>query len=334
MIFMKHSIIIGLFPMGFFVLLFSQCSNPGNKENSEEARTISAEGYFPGADSLNLFYTIQGQGPDTLVMIHGGPGMDAGYMINDFEKLAESHVLLYYDQRGGGKSDLPDTSSVQELLSIDRHVADLEALRKYFGFSKMNLLAHSFGPAIAVNYAIDFSDQVKKMVFIGPIPPYRGDFLKRYDNDLSSRLHEEELKKMDSLAQEMIRGKDPVGACMAYWNIALKPRVSSELPLSVVKGKCCTAPAEGIRYGYQYTGEITFASLGDWDYRNKITKLMMPVLIIHGVEESIPMDMVEEWIKYLPNAKLEKIERAAHFPYAERPEVVGRILESFLGESI
>ena len=63
------------------------------------------EGRVPG-DGAALFYRMVGTGPDVLVMIHGGPGMDMGYMVPDFGPLAERHRLLFYDQRGGGRSEL------------------------------------------------------------------------------------------------------------------------------------------------------------------------------------------------------------------------------------
>jgi len=322
------------FVLSVTLSLFVKCTNADrNTESGNEdvvALSIPSEGYFPGADSLSLFYTFRGNGTDTLVMIHGGPGMDAGYMIDDFNELEENHVLLFYDQRGGGRSGLPDTSRVQELLHIDRHVADMEALRNYFGMSKMVLLAHSFGPAIAVNYALNFPEKVDKMIYIGPIPPFKGDFFERYDESLTARLSQAELLLMDSIGREMVEGENPKEACVAYWILGLKPRISSELSIDVVKGDCCVASSEAIAYGYKYTGDITFGSLGDWDYRSELSKLTMPVLVIHGTEESIPMDMVEEWVKFLPNSTLKKIEKAAHFPYAERPDMVWPIIETFL----
>ena len=63
-----------------------------------------AEGHVQG-DGAALFYRMVGAGPDVLVMIHGGPGMDMGYMVPDFGPLAEHHRLLFYDQRGGGRSE-------------------------------------------------------------------------------------------------------------------------------------------------------------------------------------------------------------------------------------
>ena len=44
------------------------------------------------------------------------------------------------------------------------------------------------------------------------------------------------------------------------------------------------------------------------------------------------MDLVEEWVTSLPNARLVKIPRAAHFAYVERPELVWPLVEAFLAE--
>src|SRR5215470_106130 len=105
-----------------------------------------AEGTI-AADGATLYYRMVGSGPDLLVVIHGGPGMDMGYLRADLAPLAERHTLLFYDQRGGGRSQLlPDDAA---LYTMQRHAADLEALRVHFGLERMTLLAHSFGPAIA-----------------------------------------------------------------------------------------------------------------------------------------------------------------------------------------
>jgi proline iminopeptidase len=305
---------------------------PGNSEGQQTGKAIAGQGYFPGAGGLKLYYQFKGSGKDTIVMIHGGPGMDAGYMVADFETLAKKHVLLFYDQRGGGRSALPDTATNKTTLHIDRHIDDLEALRKYFSFSEMNLLGHSFGTIIAGKYAIAYPENVRSMILIGSVPPYAGDFGSRYEKSLNSRMSAEELKQMELLGNEIVSGKDPKKACRDYWQLALKPRIANGLDISVIKGDCCSAPAEGLRYGYKYTQSITWNSLGEWDFREALKKVRAPVLLIHGEEESIPMDMVEVWTKFLPNSELKKIPKAAHFPYAERPGEVWPLIESFLQE--
>ncbi len=300
------------------------------KQESTQQEASPRQGYFTGADGLQLYYQVEGSGPDTVVMIHGGPGMDAAYMIADFEPLAKNHVLLYYDQRGGGRSELPDTSMATTALHIDKHIADLEALRQHFSLNKFHLMGHSFGSIIAGMYAVAYPENVSSMMLIGAVPPYAGDFGVRYDENLNGRLSKDELKQLDSLSNEMIYGTDPTTACYAYWTIGMKPRIAEGLDVSIIKGDCCSAPVEAIRYGYKYTGAITFASLGNWDFREGLKRVTAPTLLIHGVEESIPMDMIEEWTKVLPNSELKRIDKAAHFPYVEQPEIVWPMMEEFL----
>lgn len=286
-----------------------------------------AEGQVPG-DGAALFYRMIGAGPDVLVMIHGGPGMDMGYMVPDFGPLAEQHRLLFYDQRGGGRSELLRDDPA--LYTMERHVADLEALRRHFGLPRMTLVAHSFGPAIAARYAMAHPERVARMIFIGPVPPRAGDLWTRYAAKMDSTLTPDERAELAKQEAAMLRGGDAVQACRAYWAIAVKPRVARPELASRVTGDFCGAGAQAIRSGMGVAGPHTQASLGEWDFRQGLAVVTAPTLIIHGEAEAIPMDLVEEWTAAMPDAKLVKIPDASHFPYVERPDLVWPAIESFL----
>jgi proline iminopeptidase len=101
----------------------------------------------------------------------------------------------------------------------------------------------------------------------------------------------------------------------------------------VVKCDLCTSSPEAIRYGMGTTNPATWASMGDWDLRARLSSVSAPTLVIHGEEEAIPMDMVEEWVAALPDARLFRIPGAAHFPYVERPDLVSPEIERFLAET-
>jgi proline iminopeptidase len=287
------------------------------------------EGRFAG-DGAQIHYRIVGAGPDLLVMVHGGPGMDAGYMVADFAPLAVRHRLLFYDQRGGGRSQLlPDDPA---LFTMARHVADLEALRRHFGLERMTLVAHSFGPALAASYAIAHPERVARMIFIGPVPPRLGDMEARYGASLEARLTPEERAELARHEEAMIRGADPVAACRAYWAIGVKPRVARPELAGKVTGDFCGVGPEAIRAGMGIAGPRTWAALGAWDFRAGLAAVTAPTLILHGEDEAIPMDLVEEWTVALRGARLVKIPGAAHCPYVERPELVWPEIEAFLAE--
>ena len=310
----------------FFIIWLTIMQTSCNNHNGQPGATTDREGYFTSADDIRLYYRIMGRGEDTLVIVHGGPGMDSEYMIADFEPLAEKFRLLFYDQRGGGRSTLPEDTS---RLHMADHITDLEALRQHFGFEKLNIVAHSFGPALAASYAMTHPGRVERMVFLGPIPPMRENFWERFGDAVNRRLTPREQKELGVQYNAMIEGPDTKEACRKFWEIALKPRLAAGRKVSIIKGDCCAASPEAIRYGMGITNAVTVASMGDWDYRPELPLVRVPTLILHGEEEAIPMDMVEEWVKAMPNARLIKVPRAAHFPYVERPDVVWPAVEAF-----
>jgi len=286
-----------------------------------------SEGQVMG-DGAALFYRMVGTGPDVLVMIHGGPGMDSGYMVPDFQPLAAHHRLLFYDQRGGGRSELLRDDPA--LYKMARHVADLEALRVRFGLDRMTLVAHSFGPAIAASYAIAHPDRVARMIFLGPVPPRAGDMEARYGAALEARLTATERAELARLGDAMLHGADPVQACRAYWVIGVRPRVARPELASRITGDFCSAGAEAIRAGMGVAGPRTSEALGAWDLRSALVVVTAPTLILHGETDAIPMDLVAEWTTALPHATLIKVPGASHFPYVERPDLVWPAIEHFL----
>jgi proline iminopeptidase len=294
------------------------------------------DGYVVTSDSARLYYKIAGRGRDTAIAIHGGPGLDLESIANDFVAgFGDRHTIVFYDQRGGGKSELPRDSS---RLVAARQVQDLDDLRKHFGLRRVVLVAHSYGPLLAASYAIAHPGAVAAMVFFGPVPPRRGDFWNRFAKSLNARLDSTQRSRMSSASRAMI---DPGSsdaaarqACREYWAIALRPRLAEPDRISSVKSDLCATDIAGIRYGNRISNHVIMGSYGDWDLRPQLAKLDVPLLVVHGEQESIPMDLVEEWVSAMPRgrAALVKVPSAAHFTYAERPELVWPAVETFLAE--
>lgn len=297
----------------------------------------SAHGYITTSDSARLFYKIAGRpgpGVDTIIAIHGGPGLDLESIYNDFASgLGRRHVVIFYDQRGGGKSELPSDTS---RLVAARQIQDLDEVRQHFGLTKVTLVAHSYGPLLAASYAIAHPDAVKKMVFFGPVPPRRGDFFTRYGQNINARLDSAQRASLarfggimtsDSSSDDAIRT-----ACRAYWTIGLRPRLASPNALRVVKSDLCATDPKGIRYGMSTANGVIMNSYGDWDLRPSLRTLDVPLLVVHGQQETIPMDLIEEWVTSMPHARLVKVPNAAHFTYAEQPMMVWATVDRFLAQ--
>lgn len=293
------------------------------------------QGYLTTPDSLHLFYRVAGAGPDTIVAIHGGPGVDLESIAGDFQPLAERHTVIFYDQRGAGRSSLPtDTTR----LGARRQVEDLETVRKHFELERLTLVAHSYGPLLAASYALAYPARVDRMVFFGPVPPRRGEFFGRFGAALNARLDSVARVRLAEAGRRLTSsGTDTAGvreACREYWGIAMRPRLADPVKGAArIRSDLCASDPRGIRYGLAVTNAVVFGSYGAWDLRQQLRTLRVPTLVVHGEQEAIPMDLVEEWVQVLPNARLLRVPGAAHFAYAERPDLVWPAVERFLAAS-
>ena len=287
------------------------------------------EGYVTTADSARLFFRVIGRGPDTLVALHGGPGVDLESIAGDFAVLGAHHVVIFYDQRGAGRSELPvDTAR----LLVARQLADLEAIRRHVGLARLTLVAHSYGPLLAASYAIAHPERVARLVFFGPVPPRRGDFWQRFAQNMRPRMDSATGARLADAGRRLgDPSTDARAACRDYWAAAMLPRLAEPArTLPLVRSDLCASDPAGIRYGLTVTNRVVMGSYGDWDLRAALRGVSAPTLVVHGEEEAIPMDLVAEWVRALPNATLVKVPRAAHFTYAERPELVWPQVEQFL----
>ncbi len=276
------------------------------------------EGYIASTDSVRLFYRVAGRGRDTIIAIHGGPGVDLESIYGDFTPLAEQHVVIFYDQRGAGRSTLPSDPKV---LTAAAQIADLDAVRRHFNIDRVILVAHSYGPLLAATYAIAHPEHVRAMVLLGAVPPHRGDFWQRFGRTMNARMDSAQRAKSADANRRLVAGENVREACRDYWAIALRPRVADAASLSRIHSDLCASDPAGIRYGLTKTNGAVMNSYGDWDLRPSLSALQIPTLIMHGEEDAIPMDLVEEWT-LIPKSRLVRVPHAAHMLYAEQPDVV------------
>lgn len=117
--------------------------------------------YCPdGAGSI--YVTEKGEG-EPLVVLHGGPGGDHGYLVDAVEKFTDHFRVVLYDQRGCLRSRVP-----VERVSFEANIADLRALQKELGDGPIHLLGHSAGAELAAAYVEAFPDLVGRVVLVAP----------------------------------------------------------------------------------------------------------------------------------------------------------------------
>lgn len=163
--------------LGVFLLLTglgilpTSCSSP-------DVRLGTGDG-----DGVRLSYRALGKG-SPVVVIHDGPGFEKSLMYGGFDPLASDLRVIYYDQRGCGRSQ-PLSPVIPSTVEVN--VEDLEALRRYFHLPQMSLAAHGWGAVIAIEYARKYGKYVDSMILITPLSPFSpGPRLERVGDALSA----------------------------------------------------------------------------------------------------------------------------------------------------
>jgi proline iminopeptidase len=294
------------------------------ERSAARERVAASEGYVDAGNGVRLAYRLVGRGPDTVVVLHGGPGFTMDYLADDLAPMAQGHALLFYDQRGTGRSSLVADSAG---LDAQRFVEDLEALRAGLGLGPMTLLGHSWGAAIAALYAIDFPDRVKQLIIVAGIPTTRNQLVGDFERLEAGRDSATRQRMTDWMAA---RVADPgnVEACRAYYTLWFNPFFADSTDLSRTKGDFCAGTTESRRNKIEAVDRYTMASLGDWDWRPALRAVPARTLIVRGSEDVLSGE--REWAESLPNAKVLALEGIGHFPYLEAPDRFYPALDAFL----
>ncbi len=121
------------------------------------------------ADGARLYFETLGRGPE-IVLPNGF------HLLDDFRHPGEGHTLIFYDVRNRGHSDSVECGSIVD------DAEDLDAIRRHFGISRLDLIAHSYIGVMAGLYAMKYPDRVRRIVKIGPMQP---DSAKEYPPHLT-----------------------------------------------------------------------------------------------------------------------------------------------------
>ena len=263
---------------------------------------------------VTLFERRVGEGPPVIVL-HGGPGADHGYLLPGFDTLAVGRELVYYDQRGGGRSPVARDVPV----GWREHVADLDALRQLWALDRLVILGYSWGGLLAQLYATEHPDRVERLALVCPAPSWRAardEFERRFsERSLAPELVAERL----ALRESGLRERDPRAYERRLFELAVVPyfydpaRARDLTPFRVV-GR---------------TQQEVWRSLNDYDLRPDLRRLRLPAFVLHGEDDPIPIEASRETAALL-GAEFHALDRCGHCPHVERLEDFRRLLEAFL----
>src|SRR6185295_3224866 len=126
----------------------------------------SSEGFALLRSGLHLYYRLLsdeaagGGKPEVPLVVP-----NANWFGDLLAPLAAQRPLIFYDPRGRGRSSAV-TDGRQ--LSLEADVADLEAIRRFFGLDRMALLGASYHAALTALYALEEPQRVERLLLVSP----------------------------------------------------------------------------------------------------------------------------------------------------------------------
>ncbi len=263
---------------------------------------------------VSIFERRIGNGPP-VVVLHGGPGAHYDYLLPGFDALAKHRELIYYDQRGGGRSPVSRDTPV----GWKEHVADLEELRRQWGIAHLVLAGYSWGGLLALLYAVEFPERVARLALVSPAPAWREARLEFERRFQQRNLAPELQRQRATLRESGLREQDPAQYAQRLFELSVAPYFfdptkARELTPFRVTGR---------------TQQEVWNSLGDYDLRPQLGRLKLPVQVIQGEDDVIPVE-TSRAVAQLTGAQLKLLPRCGHVPYVEAFEDFVRLMDGFL----
>jgi len=278
---------------------------------------------------ISLHYRTIGVGRP-IILLHGGPGGNYG-VFKPLEELADSYKLIMYDQRASGSSARIPVEQLNKdpgLISVSKHVDDLEAIRKKLGLEKMVLLGHSWGASLAAFYAAEYPQNIEKLILYngGPVWP---ELLQKRKEEIMKRLPVEVVSEIESqvkLLSENITKWDQQKLDEWFVNIA-------KLNIPTLYCDPAKMAKTEIGPGGFWANFLTNKYQEDFDiekFKKDIAKVQAPVLLTSGRCEVSPLERQTVLQEAMPNTSLVVYKNSGHHPLTEEHDLFIQTIRAFL----
>jgi proline-specific peptidase len=248
-----------------------------------------------------------------LIVLHGGPGLDHSMFRPYIDSLGDEFRLLYVDERGQGRSERVDPTT----LSLEVFAHDVDLLAEALELDGFALLGHSFGAIIATYHATEPGTAAAYVISGG------GDASEALDADVEASL------------EALGNGRETIAASWEAEKTVetdeqLKKLLRDQMPFHF-HGEPPPGYAEetvGSPEVLRYFANIGY---GAFDYRPKLSSVRKPTLIVVGEHDRTTTPRAARVLhEGIPNSELVVIPDAGHMSFVEKSEPYLTAVRRFL----
>ncbi len=246
------------------------------------------------------------------------------YYLLPLAKLADDKIrVVMYDQLGVGSSEKPSDTS---LFNIERGADEVEGVRKALNLGKINLLGSSYGGALAIQYALKYQPNIKKLLIASGLAsvPETVTEMKR----LKSLLPKDVQQVMEHYeAKWAFQHPDYLKAVDVYYRNFLCRL--PQWPEEVIR----TLNEVSVPVYFTQNGPNEFTINGTWkawDVTARLPQIHVPTLITVGRYDEVTPKVAETIHKGIPGSELVVFENSAHLTMWDEQEKYLQIVRHFV----
>ena len=279
-------------------------------------------------NGVRLFFDVEGSrlvtdGPamrekPTLVLLHGGPGMDHSGYKPRFSQLADIAQVVFLDHRGNGRSD----PGPRETWTLAQWGDDVHAFCEALGIARPIVMGASFGGMVAMAYATRHPAYPAKLILVSTEAEGGAHFAERVE--LFERLGGPEV---GALARRRFLDGQVDPAMLEAW-IRLAFPVYTRTPRDpAVVQRAILHPEVNIWFTRPGGEGRTF------NFFPVLQHVQCPTLVLGGEEDPMsPIICQEEIVAALPAhlVRFERFSGCGHGVVTDAPERAMAVIREFI----
>jgi proline iminopeptidase len=281
-------------------------------QGTESGKTFEATG-------ATIYYEVRGAEAKglPLVVVNGGPGFDHNYLhcSGVWDQLAKSRPVVFYDQRGNGRSGALKSG---QTCTLADQISDLDALIAHLGYSKVDMLGHSWGGYLSMAYCARHPERIQRLIICDSAAPRWQDteFMFKY-------VFPDKVAKEDTNDFAAALGD----ASAADENIRI---YLSMLLYSEQKRDAFLAHASDY-HNDREVNRLVNQDLQRFDLNPELPKFKFPVIVLTGrYDMNVAPSTAYKIHKEIPGSQFVVFERSGHLPFYEEPEKFLEVVSKFL----
>lgn len=251
------------------------------------------------SSGVRIYYEIEGDGPDTVVLQHGfSDSLETWREYGYVEALAPEYQVVLIDARGHGKSDKPHTPESYQLRDM---VGDVVAVLDASGVDR----AHFYGLSMGGRYALGmacYAPERLRTLMVGAVHPWV----------VPSRIE----AFIEFMEKGGAAGFIPVWETQGHVSDALQARLAANDPLALIA-------MQTERGRHQDDAEVA----------NSLLTLQCPYRLIAGDKDNVaPYEDIVRYAEQLPVGKLIVLPGINHLQSMQRLDLVLPHLQALFAE--